>query len=260
MFFTLSTTWLVIVVTAIVGATVAAGIVIGHLLRERTHHRESLGVVQATLLGFVGLLLAFGLTQAVGRYDTRRNVVVDEANAISTSYLRAQLLAEPARTAAIDWLRQYADAAVVIAHLVPSGPRFERALDDITTLEGEVWTTAETAKRTDPAGVAPLLYIQALNTMFNARESREASLRSRVPITVAFLDVFGSAVALAVLALYLTMLGRSVTMSVLAGVMVVLILLVSFDLDRPHRGIVNIPTSPLEHVRAQMGAPTSTGR
>jgi hypothetical protein len=233
----------------------AAGIVIGHLLRDRTQHRESLSVVQATLLGFVGLLLAFGLTQAVSRYDTRRSVVVDEANSISTAYLRAQLLPEPTRTAAIGWLRQYADAAVVIAHLVPSGTRFERALDDVGKLQGEVWTTAETAQRADPTGVAPLLYVQSLNEMFDASELREASLRSRVPTTVAFLDVFGSAVALAVLALYLTMLGRSVTMSVLAGVMVVLILLVSFDLDRPHRGIVNIPTTPIEDVRAQMDQP-----
>jgi hypothetical protein len=138
---------------------------------------------------------------------------------------------------------------------VPSGPRFECALADVSTLQDQVWTTAETAQRADPTGVAPLLYIQSLNAMFDASESREASLRSRVPMTVAFLDVFGSAVALAVLALYLTMLGRNVTMSVLAGVMVVLILLVSFDLDRPYRGVVNIPTTPLEDVRAQMDRP-----
>ena len=58
-----------------------------------------MGSLQTALLGFVGLILAFGLALAVGRYETRRAIVVAEANAIGTTYLRAQTLAEPCAAA-----------------------------------------------------------------------------------------------------------------------------------------------------------------
>jgi hypothetical protein len=66
----------------------------------REHHgelNERFGVLQGALLGVVGLILAFGLSLALGRYEDRRAATVDEANAIGTTYLRAQLIAEPAR-------------------------------------------------------------------------------------------------------------------------------------------------------------------
>ena len=66
------------------------------------------------------------------------------------------------------------------------------------------------------------------------------------------LQVVGSAVAIGVLALYLTMLGRSIVSSLLASAVIVLILFVSFDLDRPQRGFITVPFGPLEDVRLLM--------
>ena len=67
----------------------------------------------------VGLLLAFGLTMAVGRYRNSRAIVVQESNDIGTTFLRAQMLAEPGRTRSLDVLEQYADLAVDLANQVP---------------------------------------------------------------------------------------------------------------------------------------------
>src|SRR6476661_5291679 len=95
-FFELST-WLLLVLlfVVIVGATVI-GLFAGRAVRHRSADlREPFSVMQATLLGFMGLVLAFGLSLAVGRYETRRAAVVDEGNAIGTAYLRAQTIAEP---------------------------------------------------------------------------------------------------------------------------------------------------------------------
>ena len=112
MFFGLSTVTLAIILCVIVGGAAAIGTIIGRFLRRRSEaHREPVGVVQGTLLGLVGLLLAFGLTMAVGRYDTRRAVLVAEANDIGTTYLRAQLLAEPSRTRSLELLKEYGDLA-----------------------------------------------------------------------------------------------------------------------------------------------------
>jgi len=101
-FFELGTAPLGLVLVLIIGGSSAVGVTIGRRLRARkTQGHESVGVVQGTLLGLVGLLLAFGLTMAVNRYEGRRALVVQEANAIETTYLRAELLAEPSRSASL---------------------------------------------------------------------------------------------------------------------------------------------------------------
>jgi len=89
-FFRLTSLELGLLIFGIVLGTTLLGLAAGHGVRARADHlREPIGVLQAALLGLVALLLAFGLTMAVGRYDARRTAVVDEANAIGTTYLRA---------------------------------------------------------------------------------------------------------------------------------------------------------------------------
>ena len=98
MFFRLASWELGLLIVAIVMGFAVLGLVIGLQLRKHSETlREPVGAVQGALLALVGLILAFGLTMAVGRHDSRRAAVVDEANAIGTTYLRAQTLAEPMR-------------------------------------------------------------------------------------------------------------------------------------------------------------------
>ena len=75
------------------GAT-ALGAFVGHRMRHLSESlSESFGVMQGAMLGVVGLILAFGLSLALSRYEDRRAAIVDETNAIGTTYLRAQTLA-----------------------------------------------------------------------------------------------------------------------------------------------------------------------
>ena len=69
------------------------------------------------------------------------------------------------------------------------------------------------------------------------------------------LQVVGSAIALGVLSLYLTLLGRGVVTSLVAAFVVILILFISFDLDRPNRGLITVPDGPLVNVRESMDQP-----
>jgi hypothetical protein len=260
MFFRLSTFWLVVVLFVVVIGAVAAGMVIGRWIRSQSDaHRESVGVVQGTLLGLVGLLLAFGLTMAVGRYEARRGLVVQEANDIGTTYLRAQLLAEPTRTTSLTLLRRYADVAIDFADEVPDTRRFDDDIVQIAGIQRELWAVAGDAVRADPLGTAPRLYIETLNTMIDTHTSRTSSLRNRVPDTVVLLQVVGSAVALGVLSLYLALLGRGVITSLTAAAIVTLVLLISFDLDRPQRGFITVPYAPLVTARAAMEQPPAAG-
>ena len=99
MFFRLSSLELVLILAAVIFGATCLGLFLGRYVRHRAEHlREPLGVLQSALLGLVALVLAFGLALAVGRYETRRAAVVDDANDIGTTYLRAQTLPEPIRT------------------------------------------------------------------------------------------------------------------------------------------------------------------
>src|ERR1700712_6102706 len=111
-FFRLSTWALLLGLAAVMGGATVAGLVFGRRMGTRSNDlREPFGILQGALIGFMGLVLAFGLSLAVGRYENRRADLVTDANTLGTTYLRAQTLAEPVRTESLALLRSYADTS-----------------------------------------------------------------------------------------------------------------------------------------------------
>lgn len=192
---------------------------------------------------------------AVGRYDSRRSAVVDEANAIGTTYLRAQTLAEPVRGRSLDLLQQYADTSLRLSHEVPTAPAFRTTVAEGGVIQRRLWRLAGEALSEAPEASAPRLYVETLNEMIDMQAVRVAALNNRVPGAVLVLEVFGAAIALGLLALYMAMLGRGPITVLLAAALVTLLLLVTFDLDRPTRGLIDVPDTPLAALRASMELP-----
>ena len=256
MFFSLATWEVVLIVFAVLGAATAAGYATGYYLREHQETvREPFGVLQAALLGVVGLILAFGLTLAVERYEDRRAVTVTEANAIGTTYLRAQLVAEPARSRSLELLRRYTDLALQVSREVPGSAAMRRTTAAEDDLQRRLWRLAGQTTNAAPLATAPRLYVDSLNTTIDSQEARLSALTNRVPGAVLALEVFGAAVALGLLALHISVLGRGLIAMIGATVLVTLLLLVTFDLDRPTRGLIKVPSAPLASVRASMSLP-----
>ena len=256
MFFRLSSLELFLILSLVVVGTTVLGLVVGRALRDRSEHlHQALGVLQGALLGLVALVLAFGLALAVGRYEARRAAVVDEANAIGTTYLRAQMLTEPVRTQSLERLRRYTDASIRLSASVPSSEAAESAIAEGQRLQRELWSLAGESVAASPVETAPRLYVETLNEMIDMQTTRVAALGNRVPGAVLALEVVGAAVALGLLALYLSLLGRGVTPVLLAAGLVTLLLLVTFDLDRPTRGLIKVPDTPLVSLRASMELP-----
>jgi hypothetical protein len=256
LFFRLSSLELLLLIVAIVVGATFAGIFIGHRLRAHAATlKEPAGVVQAALLGLVALVLAFGLTMAVGRYDGRRAAVVDDANAIGTTYLRAQTLREPIRSQSLADLVQYADASLRLSHVVPGTDDQRAVIAEENALQRKLWRQAGDALAGSPTDSAPRLYLDSLNDMIDMQTVRVAALANRVPTPVLVIEMVGAAAALGLLAFYLALAGRGFVTVLFAGVLVCLLLLITFDLDRPKRGLVAVSDAPLVALRASMALP-----
>src|SRR6188472_1718290 len=161
MFFRLTTLEVGLILSAIILGATAIGLFLGRYLRHRSEHlREPFGVLQAALLGLVGLILAFGLALAVGRYESRRTAVVDEANAIGTTYLRAQLLQEPVRSRSLERLVRYTDTSIRLSDSVPTSDAARRAVADGQVLQRQLWRLAGEAVAGAPDATAPRLYVE----------------------------------------------------------------------------------------------------
>lgn len=256
MFFDLSTAELaILLVGATFGATAA-----GALAARRARHlsdtlTEPFGILQGALLGVVGLILAFGLSLALSRYEDRRATIVAEANAIGTTYLRAQLLPEPQRSRSLESLRLYARSADSVAESVPGNADQKAAAARETELQRDLWRQASEAARRDPESAVSRLYLETLNEMIDAQTVRIASLANRVPTSVLLLELLGACIALFLLAGYLTLVGRGASAVFLASGLVAFLLFLTADLDRPTRGVITVPDTVLSDQVEEMEKP-----
>jgi hypothetical protein len=233
---------------------------VGALLGRRFRHRadalkESFGVLQGAFLGVVGLLLAFGLSLAVTRYEDRRANVVTEANAIGTTYLRAQTLAEPIRTRSLNLLVRYTRSTVQVSDHLPGSTGARAAAAQEERLQRRLWALAAQALHRAPTASAPRLYVETLNDMIDDETVRVLALSNRVPTAVLLIDVLGSAFALGLLAAFLALAGRGELAVVTAAALVAFLLLVTTDLDRPTRGMIRVPDTALTDQLASMELP-----
>jgi hypothetical protein len=236
------------------------GIFVGHRVRHLSGTlTEPFGVLQAAMLGVVGLILAFGLSLAVTRYENRRSAIVDEANAIGTTFLRAQTLSEPQRSKSIVLLDRYIDSTIRLSEVIPSSDQQRTVAAEEDGLQRQLWGLAGQALDGAPQASAPRLYVETLNEMIDNESARIAGLNNRVPNAVLLLEVLGATLALGLLGAYLTLLGRGLAAVMLASALVAFLLLVTFDLDRPTRGMIRVPDTPLTNQRESMQLPPAAG-
>jgi hypothetical protein len=244
-----------VLAVVVLGAT-AIGVFLGRRVRHLSDSlKEPFGVLQAALLGVVGLILAFGLSLAVTRYENRRDAVVDEANTIGTTFLRAQTLPEPVRTQSLVVLRTYVVSAVNLTNYIPESTQALAAIDREDVMQRRLWALNGRALALRPIDSAPRLYEETLNEMIDAQATRIAGLDNRVPGAVLFLEILGAAVALGLLGAYLAIVGRGVVAVSLAAVLVTGLLFVICDLDRPTRGPIQVPDTAIKAVAEEMQLP-----
>jgi hypothetical protein len=260
MLFRLPTAELALLVFAVVLGATALGTFIGSRVRHLSDSlSEPFGVLQGALLGVVGLILAFGLSLALSRYEDRRAAIVAEANTIGTTYLRAQTLAEPERSRSLRLLVSYTEKAIELSNRVPGTDEEADAAAEEERIQRLLWHQAGLALDGAPAATAPRLYLETLNEMIDAQTVRISALNNQVPGAVLYLEIFGAAVALGLLAAYLALVGRGVAAVYLASILVGFLLYVTMDLDRPTRGLIQVPDTVLKNQLESMELPPASG-
>jgi hypothetical protein len=214
------------------------------------------GAVDGAVFALLGLLIAFTFSGAAARFDTRRALIVEEANAIGTAYLRLDLLPAGAQPALRDLFRRYVDSRLETYRKIPDYQAAKAEYDRSISLQGEIWSQAIAAGRLEGAPpAATMLLLPALNQMIDITTTRAMAVQTHPPIAI-FAMLFGLALASALLAGYGMAGGKSRDwLHMLAFAMVLaLTVYVIIDIEFPRLGLIRVDAfdQALVNVRASM--------
>ncbi len=211
------------------------------LSQETDVVRSRLTGVETAIFGLMGLMIAFAFSGAANRYEMRRQLVVDEANAIGTAYLRLDLLPAASQPALREKFRQYTDVRTKVYELLPDISASEAQAAIAVTLQNEIWAGTLAALKDAPPQ-ATIVVIPALNQMIDVTTTRAIAMRTHTPrLIFAVLLILGMVCSLLagyVLAYTNT---RNVRLHVITfAVIVTLTIYIIFDLDYPRFGFIRL--------------------
>jgi hypothetical protein len=241
-------------------ASIEVGQAIGRRRKTDEASRKHVDGIQGSILGLLALLLAFALSLALQRFDNRSAATVDEANAIGTAWLRTQLLGAAQRDEAQTHLREYIDLRVSSGNLSQvDREQREPLMKNAERLQSALWTDVRHAMETQPGSYAPMLYAQAVNAVIDAYGTREAGVRRHVPEVVLLL-LYGTFLIVGALVGYSSGISahRPSLASYLMVTLIVVLVFVILDLDRPQRGLITVSQESLTELQQSIRAETKT--
>lgn len=213
----------------------------GGLLRKRKKaedesEKEDYGTVLGSTLTLLGLLIGFSFSMAIGRYDQRKNYEEEEANAIGTEYVRADLLPDAVRSKVQGQLVQYLDLRIRKYEAHASSDTSE--LDAQTArLQGEMWSTVKDAALPNPTPVMATV-VTGMNDVLNRQGYTLAARVNRIP-----LPAWGLMLGIAVFSNFLIGFGAKKHGSMML-LIVPLVISVSFfliaDIESPQGGLIRV--------------------
>jgi hypothetical protein len=227
----------------------------GRWYQERTPGEQEgpTGMIVGSILALLAFLLAVTMGMASDRFDARRAIVLDEANAIGTTYLRAGYLPEPASSQIRELLREYVPLRIVVTDQADLQADIKRS----TEIHAELWAIAEGVARTTDQGDLVSLFLDSLNETIDLHETRiTAGLYSRVPETVLLLLIVGSALSIGMVGYSAGLTERrSLLSAVVLAIALGAVIMILVDLDRPREGFIPVSQQPLIDLQPQIGPP-----
>jgi hypothetical protein len=230
---------------------------IGRWLGKRGGGRveDNVPTLEGAVLGLLALMIGFTFAMALSRFETHRDAVLDEANAIGSTALRARLLPAPYNAECIKLLKRYVQVRLDITQHVLSPTDLNAAVTWSNEIQEALWQQAKAVAATDNGMVPTGLFIQSLNDMLDNQAKHLSAIRDRVPNLV-FLTLYGIAAIASALAGYASGLGRRPSqfpVYIMIVLVCALILLIQ-DLNRPLNGFIEVSRQPMIDTASSINA------
>jgi hypothetical protein len=252
------------IVSILVGITVIMLLAceIGYHLgkRARTRHDieapASLGSMVAGLLGMLGFVLAFTFSIASGHHDMRKSRVLEEANAIGTAYLRAELL-EPEYGGEIKrLLREYVDLRLQTVTV----ENYREILDQSEQIHNRLWVEVRSAALS-VSDTNSQLAVESINNVIDMHTKRAmAGLFTRIPASIWLALLAISTFCMVTMGIQIGFAGKRRLVAVIPMLFAfaVLVALV-VDLDRPQSGLIKVGQQAMTDLQRTMSDHAGTG-
>lgn len=221
------------------------GILLGkrHRPISEKEDRSPIGSIVAAMLGLLALLLAFAFSIAASKFDDRRALILDEANAIGTTYLRAGYLPQPYKTQIRSLLKEY--TSIRIEALKPG--MLAQGLKHSEELQEQLWQQAEIIAGENPHSFIVGMFIQSLNEVIDLHAKRVSiGIRIRIPLII-----WGTLYLVTILAIGSLGYQFGITHTRYRGIVILLVATFSIvitliaDLDRPQEGFIKVSQQSL---------------
>jgi hypothetical protein len=251
-------TWAFLVGTVVgVWVSIELGYVLGrHMHRRSEEEKESpVSAIAGTVLGLLAFILAFTFGIVFNRYDARKELVKQEANAIGTAWLRSDFLPEPDRVESKGLFRDYLGKSLAFVQGRDASPeRAKAAISETQQILDRLWSMAVANARKDMNSDVAALYIESLNEVIDLRALRIAvGLQARMPVAI-WVMLF-SLTGLGMMSVgYQTGIAgskRSMARPILAMSFALVIALI-VALDRPNSGVIPVSQQSLLDVLSSM--------
>ncbi len=205
-----------------------------------------LGAIQGAILGLVGLLLGFSYAGAASRFIERQALVVEEANAISTAYLRTGLLDEPHRSDLRTLLRDYTQVRAATFEHLQVRAILER-MNDAARMHAPIWSAAQAGVEARPAVTMAVLV--PVNQVIDLQTVRLAAFRRHLPpLVIGLLGVCAS-FALAAIGYGCGIAGRrNLPFTGALAIVVAAAVWTTLDLDYPRLGFIRLDDTALRAI------------
>ena len=257
LFFFQTPMWLLTLATF---AALSVAYAIGNWLRRR-RQRASVadagdegvdydGYIVSGAVGLLALLLGFTFGLAVDRFDSRRLMVVEESNAIETTYLRAQTFAEPHRGELSRLLTKYVDVRLALAQSTDL-KQLKQLLAESGALQANMWTVTVAAIATQRDDVASA-FMDSMNETIDDAAARKAARLAHVPQRV-FVVLFAYMLITAAILGFVVGEMRRVTAAALMALLTVAYMMI-IDIDSPNRGGVRESQEAMSDLKAFIAA------
>ena len=202
-------------------------------------------------LALLGLLLAFTFSMALAKHDQRRQMLVNDSNAIGDFSTCASLLKEPVRGKLQGVIREYVELLLALAKERPSEEKLQKALADLQALQRRMQTlVGEALDRGTPLAV-PL--VNTLNEVTSSHAARLAAIRDRLYPSIVLLLFLAALLAMVQMGTQQGSMGEwqpGATFGFVA--LVSMVVWVTLDLNQPQRGLITVSQEPLQRLLSGM--------